>query len=146
MPHALKASHGQRPLAMESRVSIRSAADIVVARQTGRKLAMKLGFVGAEVTVIASAISEIARNIVDYARRGEMGISGINEGAKKGMIITACDKGPGIPDLARAMQYGYSTGEREGAGLPGAKWLMDEFDITSQPGKGTTVVMKKWLS
>jgi serine/threonine-protein kinase RsbT len=133
-------------LASELRVAIRSAADIVAARQAGRALAMKLGFAAAEVTVITAAISEIARNIVDHAQRGTMTMSGVHEGTKAGLLVIARDHGPGIPDVARAMEYGYSTGQQDGAGLPGAKWLMDEFDITSKPGKGTTVVMKKWLN
>jgi len=142
---ASKLDQGQAPFASELRVTIRSAADIVTARQTGRELAMKLGFAAADVTVITAAISEIARNIVDHARRGMMTISVVHEGAKAGLLVVARDQGPGIPDVARAMEYGFSTGQRNGAGLPGAKWLMDEFEITSKPGKGTTVVMKKWL-
>ena len=142
---ALKPEQRETPFASELRVTIRSAADIVAARQTGRELAMKLGFAAAEVTVITAAISEIARNIVDHARRGTMIISRVQQGAKGGLLVVARDHGPGIPDVARAMEYGYSTGQRDGAGLPGAKWLMDEFEITSKRGKGTTVVMRKWL-
>jgi serine/threonine-protein kinase RsbT len=130
----------------EIRVPINSAIDIVTARQHGRALSMKLGFAGAEVTLIAAAISEVTRNIVDYAKRGEIILDSVINGSKTGILIIARDDGPGIPDVAKAMQYGYSTRKGLGVGLPGAKWLMDEFDIVSKVGKGTTVTMKKWLT
>jgi|SRR5581483_25974 serine/threonine-protein kinase RsbT len=126
------------------RVEISSSLDIVTARQEARALAQTLGFEGSELTLIAAAISEIARNIVDFARRGEIILGGIQKGPRRGIQIVARDQGPGIPNLAKAMQYGYSTRRRAGAGLPGAKWLMDEFNIQSNVGKGTTVTMKKW--
>ena len=129
----------------EARIVINSAADIVTARQKGRLLAMELGFDGADLTLIATAISEIARNIVDHAKAGEVVLAPTNSGGKRGIVITACDEGPGIADVAKAMEYGYSTRKGLGVGLPGAKWLMDEFDISTKVGKGTTVTMKKWL-
>lgn len=129
----------------ETRVAISSNIDIVTARQQGRKLAIDLGFVGAEVTLIAAAISEVARNIVDHAKQGELVLEHVQVGGKRGVQIIARDEGPGIPDVAQAMQYGYSTRKGLGVGLPGAKWLMDEFDIVSKVGKGTTITMKKWL-
>lgn len=129
----------------ETRVSISSAADIVTARQKGRALALALGFDGADVTLIATAISEVARNIVVHADRGEIYLAPIHQGAKHGIRIVVRDEGPGIPDVAQAMQYGYSTRKGLGVGLPGAKWLMNEFDIDSKVGKGTTITMKKWL-
>src|SRR5581483_5283560 len=101
-------------------------------------LAQKLGFTGSQSTLITAAISEVARNIVDYARHGEIIMAGMQDGSKHGIKIVARDEGPGIPDIAQAMQYGYSTRKSLGVGLPGAKWLMDEFDIESQLGKGTT--------
>src|SRR5882762_6804249 len=130
----------------DSHTEILSAVDIVTARQRGRTLALELGFNGADVTLIAAAISEIARNIVDHAKKGEVLMSGIgsSNGGKKGIQIIARDQGPGIRDVAQAMQYGYSTRKGLGVGLPGAKWLMDEFDIESKVGKGTVVTMKKW--
>jgi serine/threonine-protein kinase RsbT len=94
--------------------------------------------------LIAAAISEVARNIVDYAESGEIILAGMVNGSKRGIKIIARDEGPGIPDVAQAMQYGYSTRNSMGVGLPGAKWLMDEFDIESKVGKGTIVTMKKW--
>lgn len=131
----------------ETQTEIRSAVDIVTARQRGRTLALELGFNGADVTLIAAAISEVARNIVDHAKRGEIVMSCLNgghNGSRLGIQIIARDEGPGIRDVAQAMQYGYSTRKGLGVGLPGAKWLMDEFEITSEVGRGTTVTMKKW--
>lgn len=129
----------------EIRVEVKTTIDIVTARQHGRELAMKIGFEGAEVTLIAAAISEVARNIVDHAKSGEVRLSHLHEGNHHGIKVIARDEGPGIPDVAQAMQYGYSTRKGLGVGLPGAKWLMDEFDIVSKVGKGTTVTMKKWV-
>jgi serine/threonine-protein kinase RsbT len=129
----------------ETRVTISSAVDIVTARQKGRALAMEIGFEGSDLTLVATAISEVARNIIDHAKSGEVILAALNHGSKHGIVITARDDGPGIPDIARAMEYGYSTRKGLGVGLPGAKWLMDEFDIDSKVGQGTTVTMKKWL-
>ena len=126
-------------------VPIKSAADIVIARQKGRALAIQLGFAGSDPTVIAAAISEVARNIVNHAQQGEIVLSGIHEGGLHGIQVIAADQGPGISDIERAMQYGYSSSKGMGVGLPGAKWLMDEFDIQSQIGKGTRVTMRKWV-
>ncbi len=127
------------------RVAIGSNTDIVTARQQGRKLAMDLGFDGTDVTLVAAAISEVARNIVDHAKEGEIVLNQIHNGPKKGIQIIARDQGPGISDIAQAMQYGFSTRKGLGVGLPSAKWLMDEFDIQSKVGKGTMITMKKWL-
>jgi len=133
-------------MASERRVPIRSDADIVTARQKGRLLALELGFEGTEVTLIAAAISEVSRNIVEYAKRGEIILRPLNQGARQGLCVIARDRGPGIPDVAQAMQYGYTSGRGLGVGLPGAKWLMDEFNIQSKAGAGTTITMTKWLS
>lgn len=129
----------------ETRLEIRSSADIVGARQQGRALALGIGFNGADVTLIAAAISEVARNIVDHAKSGELILNEVVNGSRRGISIVAQDEGPGIQDLARAMEYGYSTRKGLGVGLPGTKWLMDDFEISSTVGKGTTVSMKKWL-
>lgn len=129
----------------EARVAINSAADIVVARQKGRALALELGFDGSDLTLIATAISEVARNIVNHAKAGEIDLASTNHGNRRGIQIVARDDGPGIKDIAKAMQYGYSTNKGLGVGLPGAKWLMDEFEIESKVGRGTTVTMRKWL-
>lgn len=129
----------------EARVEISAAEDILTARQCGRALATKLGFSGSDATLVAAAISEIARNIVDYAKQGELLLGSIHNGEKRGLRIVARDRGPGIADVERAMHYGYSSRNGLGAGLPAARWLMDEFDIVSRPGEGTTVTMTKWV-
>jgi serine/threonine-protein kinase RsbT len=103
-------------------VPIGSAADIVSARQQGRSLASRLGFSPSELTVIALC----------------------QQGGRLGICVVACDKGPGIPDVERALRDGYSTHKGLGLGLPGARRLMDEFEIVSEVGTGTTVTMKKW--
>jgi serine/threonine-protein kinase RsbT len=128
----------------ETRVAIDDEADIVTARQKGRELAASGGFSRTEQTLIATAISEVARNIVEYAQRGEIALSAIERDGRVGIMVVARDIGPGIPDLELAMLDGYSTGKSLGMGLPGAKRLMDEFVLLSVPGEGTTVTMRKW--
>jgi serine/threonine-protein kinase RsbT len=118
--------------------------DVVTARQKGREMAQRIGFSGSDLTIIATAISEIARNIVLYARRGEVIVSPVKEGSKRGLLVVARDEGPGIADIEQAMRDGFSTGKSLGLGLPGARRLMDEFEIVSEMGKGTVVTMKKW--
>ena len=129
----------------EVRVRIQSSADIVTARQEGRSMAATLGFSATTLTIIATAISEVARNIVEYAKEGEIAIAPLGNGVIKGMLIIARDQGPGIVDLETAMRDGYSTSKSLGMGLPGAKRLMDEFEITSSSAEGTTITMKKWI-
>jgi serine/threonine-protein kinase RsbT len=129
----------------ETRVDICSADDIVAARQRGRALAARQGFSGSEATLVAAAIAEIGRNIVEYAGRGEMVFELIENGRHRGIQITARDEGPGITDVKRAMEYGFSTGKGSGAGLPGVRWLMDEVEIESKPGEGTRILMRKWI-
>ena len=128
----------------ETRLRIGSEHDILSARRQGRELAVKGGFSGSDLTVIATAISEVARNIVEYAGSGEILIGLVQNGERRGIVVVASDKGPGIPDITLAMQDGYSTGSSLGLGLPGAERLMDEFEIDSEPDQGTTVRMKKW--
>jgi len=132
-------------MADETRVEIASDADVVIARQRGRQLAADLGFAGSELTLIATAISEVARNIVEYARSGEIVLVPVEDGGRRGIEVVARDRGPGIADLELAMQDGYSTQKSLGLGLPGAKRLMDEFDIVTELGRGTTVTLKKWV-
>jgi serine/threonine-protein kinase RsbT len=129
----------------EVRVNIASDADIVTARLQGRSIAERIGFTGSDLVIIATAISEVARNIVEYAERGEVILSNSRQGGRIGMTIIARDTGPGIADVQLALQGGYSSGRGLGLGLPGARRLMDEFDIVSRPGKGTKVTMRKWL-
>jgi serine/threonine-protein kinase RsbT len=125
-------------------VPIAADVDVVQARQQGRELAASAGFSTGDQTVIAAAISEIARNILMYAKRGEITLGVISNGDRRGLVVVARDQGPGISDIARALQDGYSTSGGLGLGLPGARRLMDEFDVTSALGKGTTVTMRKW--
>ena len=124
---------------------IRSEWEIVAARQIGRKLAAEMGFSTIDATLIATAISEVARNILQYAKTGTIEIFPMNNEHKNGITIIARDQGPGISNIALAMQDGYSTSGGLGLGLPGAKRLMSEFEITSEVGKGTLIIMKKWL-
>jgi serine/threonine-protein kinase RsbT len=132
-------------MSAETRVPIERETDVVTARQKGRELAAAMGFSGTDQTLVALAISETARNIVSYAERGEIVLGALDTGGRRGILIIARDDGPGIADPALAMQDGYSTAKSLGVGLPGAKRVMDEFDLASTPGKGTTVTMKKWL-
>jgi serine/threonine-protein kinase RsbT len=128
----------------ETRVAIRHDGDVVAARQEGRALAARLGFASGEQVLIATAISEVTRNIIMYAGTGEVLLDVVGDGVKRGIRIVARDEGPGIPDVALAVQDGYSTGKSLGLGLPGSKRLMDDFKIDSTVGKGTTVTMTKW--
>lgn len=125
-------------------VAITRDGDIVEARQKGRELAQQIGFFGSDLTLIATAISEIARNIVVYAGRGDIDLSITEKNGKRGILVIARDEGPGIPDIERAMRDGYSTGNSLGLGLPGSRRLMDDFEIDSAVGRGTTVIMRKW--
>ena len=131
-------------MAAETRISVDRDADIVTARQIGRDLATEIGFSGSELTIVATAISEVARNIITYAVRGEIILSTLHQGGRRAIVVIARDSGPGIPDIEQAMRDGFSTGKSLGLGLPGSKRLMDEFEIVSEPGKGTIVTMKKW--
>jgi len=128
----------------ETRVPICTDTDIVVARQHGRALAAELGFTPTNQILIATAISELARNIVLYAKRGEIILRCQHRSETDGLTVIACDQGPGIANVAQAMQIGYSTSGSLGLGLPGVQQLMDEFDIQSAPGRGTTVTIRKW--
>ena len=119
-------------------------SDVVTARQLGREMAVRAGFTSTDQTLIATAISEIARNIVKFARRGEILIRLVDEHGRRGVTVVARDAGPGIADTAAALRDGVSSYRGLGLGLPGARRLMDEFDVVSEVGKGTTVTMAKW--
>jgi RNA polymerase sigma factor (sigma-70 family) len=131
-------------VAGEIRIPIQTDADVVTARSRGRELAAQAGFSATELTIIATAISEIARNIVMFAERGEVLVSLVGENSRQGVTVVARDAGPGIPDLKQAVRDGYSGYGGMGLGLPGSRRLMDEFEITSEVDKGTTVTMTKW--
>lgn len=127
----------------EVRIRIQADPDIVLARQGARELAARLGFSSTDLTVVATAVSEVARNIVRFAGAGEVVVELI-ELPRSGVRIVARDAGPGIPDVEQALADGYSTYHGLGLGLPGARRLMDEFTVVSQAGRGTTVTMTKW--
>jgi serine/threonine-protein kinase RsbT len=128
----------------EIRVPIERDVDIVEARQRGRELAVAQGFTSTDQTLIATAISEVARNIIVYAGRGEIVLDAAEDGTRRGILVIARDEGPGIADVDRAMRDGFSTAGSLGLGLPGARRLMDELVVDSAPGKGTTITMRKW--
>ncbi|HYM57925.1 MAG TPA: ATP-binding protein [Solirubrobacteraceae bacterium] len=129
----------------ESRIAIESDADVVTARQRARELAADLELSSTDQTLLATAISEVARNITTYATRGEVRLRIIRDnGGRPGIEVVAQDDGPGIDDVARAMQDGYTTGGGLGLGLPGARRLVDEFHVQSAVGQGTTVTLVMW--
>lgn len=127
------------------RVPIQCDADVVLARQAGRRVAEAAGITGSNLTLIATAISELARNIYQYAGHGEIVVNIIERKLRRGVLVLARDEGPGIPDVELALSGGWSTGGSLGMGLSGARRLMDEFEIESEVGKGTTVKAIKWV-
>jgi serine/threonine-protein kinase RsbT len=128
----------------ERRIPIRNDDDVVAARREARELAASLGFVGTDLTLLATAISEVARNITTYAGEGEIELRVLRRGGEVGVQVIARDEGPGIADVAMALRDGYSTGRGLGLGLPGARRLVDEFDLSTSPGRGTVVTLIKW--
>lgn len=129
---------------VETRIVIRSDADILRARQLGRDVAGGLPFTEGDVTVISSAISELARNIYSYASGGEISVELVERNGHRGIKVVAQDSGPGIHDTTLALQDGFSTAGRLGLGLAGVKRLVDQFELKSQVGLGTEVVLVKW--
>jgi serine/threonine-protein kinase RsbT len=125
------------------RIAIESDADVVTARQRARALAVGLDMPTTDQTLLATAISEIARNITAYATRGEVRLDVVQDGGRRGIRVVAVDEGPGIDDLEKALTDGYTTGGGLGLGLPGARRLVDEFDIQTAPGQGTRVTLVK---
>ena len=127
------------------RIAIESDADVVTARQRARALAVGLDMPSTDQTLLATAISEVARNITAYAVRGEVLLELVRDShGRRGIRVVARDEGPGIVDLERALTDGYTTGGGLGLGLPGARRLVDEFAIETAPGEGTTVTLVKW--
>ena len=127
------------------RVAITTDQDVVTARQRARSMGGELGFTSTDLTLLATAISEVARNITAYAGEGEVRLSvirGIN--GRQGIEVIARDEGPGIANVELALQDGYTTGGGLGLGLPGARRLVDEFELRTTPGEGTTVRLVKW--
>jgi serine/threonine-protein kinase RsbT len=126
-------------------IAISSEADVIIARQEGRAMAQRLGFPAVEQARITTAISELARNIIIYGVRGTATFRERRDGdGRVGIEVAFDDEGPGIADLDLAMQQGFTSGKGLGAGLPGSKRLMDEFEIASEPGKGLHVTVRKW--
>ncbi len=128
----------------DQRVQIDDESDILKARQTARAAAADLGFDLTSQTLIATAISELARNILKYAHSGEILLRLAARNGAQGITIIAADKGPEIKDTTLAMTDGFSTGQGLGLGLPGTKRLMDDFDLVSEVGQGTTVTATRW--
>ncbi len=128
----------------EMNVAVSRDADVVTARQGARALAARVGFTGTDLTVIATAVSEVSRNIVRFAGEGQVLIEMLDD-PRPGIRVVACDRGPGIADVEQALSDGYSTYDGLGLGLPGARRLMDEFAVISEKDVGTTVTMTKWL-
>ena len=126
-------------------VDINNSDDIVAARRAGHRIAFDLGFSLTDVTMIATAISEIARNITSYAGRGTVHLWVADREGHKALVVRAEDEGPGIADIERAMEDGYSTGRGLGMGLPGARRLMDRLVVESVLGQGTVIEMWKWV-
>ncbi|MGA8250861.1 MAG: ATP-binding protein [Mycobacterium sp.] len=132
-------------MAGEVVVAINNPDDIVDARKAGHQLALDLGFTLTDVTMIATAISEVARNITSYAGHGAVRVSVADREGRQALVIRAEDEGPGIVDIERAMEDGYSTGRGLGLGLPGARRLMDQLIVESELGRGTVIEMWKWV-
>lgn len=128
----------------EVRVAIEADADLVIARAEGRAMAEQLGFPRPDPTLVATAISELARNIVVHAGRGEIVLRPLDEVHRYGLLVVARDDGTGIRDLEAALRDDYSGRGGLGLGLPGARRLMDEFEIESSADSGTIVTMRKW--
>jgi len=133
---------------MKNKVSIpiNDEFDIVIARQKGREMAKDLGFATIDLALVATAISELTRNIITYAQKGTIFLELVENQGKKGILVISKDDGPGIENIELALQDGYSTTQSLGLGLPGVRRLMDDFEIQSELGKGTTVIATKWIS
>ena len=125
-------------------VPVRSEHDIVVARQSVRKVAQDIGFGIVDQTKIVTAASELARNTVVYGHGGEMRWETLQDGNRKGLRLHFVDQGPGIKDVAQALTDGWTSGSGLGLGLSGAKRLVNEFEIDTAPGRGTRVTITRW--
>jgi serine/threonine-protein kinase RsbT len=132
------------PVAGDVRVAIRTDADVVTARQEARTMGAGLGFSSTDLTLLATAISEVARNITTYAGEGEVTLRVLEDGQRSGIEVVASDEGPGIADVELAMRDGYTTGNGLGLGLPGARRLVDEFELRTALGSGTSIRLVKW--
>ena len=130
----------------EDRVPIDNEGDIVIVRKAVREISTGMGFSATDVTRIVTAASELARNVYHFARSGSLSWRTGNINGHQGVELVFVDCGPGIPDVVKALEMGYTTRKGLGLGLPGAKRLMDEMEIQSEVGKGTRVTVRKWLN
>lgn len=131
-------------MAMPKVITIQSDLDIVAARMAARDMAKTMGFGAIDQARIATAISELARNIYLYAGEGTVTVGEVQQGARKGLEVICEDEGPGIEDIGLVMQDGYTTSKGMGMGMPGARRLMDDFDVISIVGEGTKITCRKW--
>lgn len=129
-------SSGSQPIAIEQ--------DVVLARQTARKLAQECGMRLIDLTKLVTAVSELARNTMVYGGGGDMDWQILDENARTGLRLVFRDEGPGIPDLKLAMTDGWTSGGGLGLGLTGAKRLVEEFELETEPGKGTRITITRW--
>jgi serine/threonine-protein kinase RsbT len=125
---------------------IREESDVVMARKYARDFAVQEGLSERAVNALVTATSEIVRNVIVHATTGELSLTAVKETHRHGVVVVVRDKGPGIADFEQALRDGYSTGRGLGLGLPSAKRLMDEFELASEIGEGTTVTMKMWTA
>ena len=132
-------------LIQPERIAIRESLDIIAARKRGRELALKIGFSSTEATLVATAISELCRNMVLYAKGGDLMLAEVRNAKQRGITVVAEDTGPGIKDLRRALAGGFSTSGGLGLGLSGVRRLMSATDVLSEPGQGTKVTTTMWL-
>ena len=125
-------------------VDLQGSEDVVRARQVVREWAVQMGFSLGDQTKIVTAASELARNVLQHGQGGTMRIETLNNEIRRGLRLTFQDQGPGIPDIDLAMRDGYTSGGGLGLGLGGAKRLSNEFEIASEPGQGTRIVITRW--
>ena len=129
-------SSGSQPINIEQ--------DVVLARQTARKLATECGMRLIDLTKLVTAVSELARNTMVYGGGGDMDWQILDENSRVGLRLTFRDEGPGIPDIKLAMTDGWTSGSGLGLGLTGAKRLVDEFELDTAPGQGTRITITRW--
>lgn len=126
------------------RLAIARELDLVPARRYVRELGLMQGLSAPSIEALATAVTEVARNVIVHAGRGEMLVEAVVEHSRRGVAVTVTDQGPGIADIELAMRDGYSTGDGLGSGLPGSQRLVDDFSIVSTSGSGTTVILRQW--
>ncbi|MBT6515885.1 MAG: anti-sigma regulatory factor [Crocinitomicaceae bacterium] len=126
-------------------MNISGEADVAYAALDAKNYAKEIGFSNSDQYMISTAVSELARNILVYAKKGTIYLKTIEEKSKKGVEVVAEDSGPGIKDIEKALEDNFSTGGTMGVGLPGAKRLMDDFQIDSRHNQGTKIIIRKWI-